>query len=151
MDEDRSTIVLALVAAGILVILVGALLVLRRAGSHPALSAPALNAEEKAYLSQIAVTDARMSAAQNFLGDTVTCLDAKVTNKGGRTVRRVVLELTFADTLNQVVLRETARPVTPATPPLKPGATRSFQVSFDRMPQEWNQGPPTITPVNVNF
>ncbi len=92
-----------------------------------------------------------MSAAENFLGHTVTYLDAQVTNQGTRAVRQIELELVFVDMLNQVVLRETARPVTLRGPALKPGQTRAFQVSFEHMPADWNQAPPTITPKQVQF
>ena len=107
--------------------------------------------EGKAYFPEIVVSDARMSAAQNFLGGTVTYLNAKVTNKGTKTVRRLDLQLEFVDTLNQVVLRETAHAITLRAPPLKPGETRAFRVSFDHMPADWNQAAPTITVKYVGF
>ena len=107
--------------------------------------------EEKAYLQQIVVSDARMSAVQNFLGDTVYSLDVRVKNNGARPVRRLELDLKFVDTLNQVVLRETGRPVTLSTPPLQPGESRAFRVSFDHMPADWNQAPPVITPTSAQF
>jgi hypothetical protein len=97
------------------------------------------------------VSDARMSAAENFLGHTVTYLDAQVTNQGAKAVRQLELELVFVDMLNQVVLRETARPVTLRGPALQPGQTRAFRVSFEHMPADWNQAPPTITPKLVQF
>lgn len=92
-----------------------------------------------------------MSAAENFLGGTVTYLDAWVTNKGPKVVRRLEVELKFVDTLGQVVLRDIARPITVRTPPLKPGETRPFRISFDRMPADWNQAPPAITPRYVEW
>ena len=107
--------------------------------------------EEKAYFTQLEVTDVRMSAAENFLGVSVTYMDARVTNKGTKTVRRLGFDLTFVDTLNQVVLRERARPVTQQTPPLKPGESRAFRVTFEHMPADWNQAPPTIVPAYVQF
>jgi hypothetical protein len=107
--------------------------------------------EEKAYFTQLEVTDVRMSAAENFLGASVTYMDARVTNKGTKTVRRLGFDLTFVDTLNQVVLRERARPVTRRTPPLKPGESRAFRVTFEHMPADWNQAPPTIVPAYVQF
>jgi hypothetical protein len=57
----------------------------------------------------------------------------------------------FADILGQVVLRETARPVNPQTPPLKSGETRAFQVSFEHMPLDWNQAPPRIRVQWITF
>ena len=107
--------------------------------------------EEKAYFRQLEFTDVYMSAAENFLGNSVTYLDARVTNKGTKTVRRLDLDLTFVDMLNQVVLRERAHPVTERTAPLKPGESRSFRISFEHMPADWNQAAPTITPVYLQF
>jgi hypothetical protein len=149
--EKRPTTLYILVAAGVLAVIVaGAILLTRRDTSEKA-TAAALTEEEKAYLAQIAVTDVKMSAAENFLGHTVTYLDAVVINKGSRAVKRIELQLDFYDTLYQVVLRESAHPVTARTPPLKPGETRPFQVTFEHMPMDWNQGPPRITPVAVEF
>jgi hypothetical protein len=78
-------------------------------------------------------------------------LDARVTNKGTRAVRRLDLDLTFVDTLSQVVLREQAHPVTRRTLPLKPGESRAFRVTFEHMPVDWNQAAPTIAPVYLQF
>lgn len=151
MAEERSTLTYVLMAAGALAIIVTALVLLVRIRSGPSSSEARLSEEQKAYLQQIVITDARMSAAENFLGHTVTYLDARVSNTGGKEVRQLELELVFVDTLNQVVLRETARPITLQTRPLEPGQTRSFQVSFEYLPLEWNQAPPAITPKSVQF
>ena len=151
MAEERSTLTYVLMAAGALAIIVIALVLLVRIRSGPSSSEARLSEEQKAYLQQIAITDARMSAAENFLGHTVTYLDALVSNKGGKEVRELELELVFVDTLDRVVLRETARPITLQTDPLEPGQTRSFQVSFEHMPLEWNLAPPAITPKSVQF
>jgi hypothetical protein len=110
-----------------------------------------LTEEQKAYLPLVEFTDVRMSAAENFLGDTVTYLDGRVTNKGKRVVRRIDVELRFVDMLNQVVLLETAHPVTERTTPLKPAEARTFRVTFDHMPADWNQAPPAMTPTCVEF
>ena len=107
--------------------------------------------EQKAYFPQLQISGAQMSAAENFLGASVTYLDAQLTNKGKKTVRRLDLDLTFVDTLNQVVLRERARPVNQRTPPLKPGESRAFRVTFEHMPVDWNQAPPAMAPVYVEF
>jgi flagellar basal body-associated protein FliL len=107
--------------------------------------------EQKAYLPRLEFSDAHMSAAENFLGATVTYLDAKVTNKGGRTLNRLDVDLTFVDTLNQVVLRERVHPVTPRTAPLPPGESRVFHITFEHMPVDWNQAAPAMLPVYVQF
>ena len=147
---NRSFTVWILIAAAAIVALVGGFTLLRPS-PPPAGVHPPLGSEEKAYLSKIVVTDARMSAAQNFIGDTITYLDGRITNQGSKTIRRVELRLEFVDTLDQVVLRDSAHPVTPRMPPLEPGKSRSFRVSFDHMPADWNQAPPRITPISVRF
>ena len=113
--------------------------------------AASLTAEEKGYFSRIEFSDVRMSAADNFLGDTVTYLDARVTNHGDKPLRRLDVQLEFVDMLNQVVLREVAHPVNARTPALAPGQTRDFRVTFEHMPADWNQAPPTLTPVVARF
>jgi hypothetical protein len=142
---NRSVAVWILIAAAAILALVASLALLRRSAPPEGKHLP-LDAEAKAYLSKITVSDARMSAAENFLGDTITYLDAEVTNQGSKTLRDVELRLEFVDTLDQVVLRDSAHPVTLRTPPLEPGKTRTFQVSFDHLPADWNQAPPHITP-----
>ena len=149
--ENKPTTPYILIAAGVLVVLVAGAIFLTRRAPSGALSGPVLSEEQKAYLGQIEVTDAKMSAAENFLGHTVTYLDAVVVNKGSSAVKGVELELVFFDALYQVVLRESAHPVTARTPPLKSGETRPFQVPFEHMPMDWNQGPPRIRPVSVEF
>lgn len=154
-DHGVSTLIIILIVSVVLAGLV-AVFVLQQhhAVSRPASASagrPPLSAEQKAYLASLAVADLRMSAAANFLGDTVTYLDGTVTNKGARLVRRLDVELNFVDTLNQVVLRETAHPLADRATPLQPGESHSFRVTFEHMPAEWNQAPPTARAVYVEF
>jgi hypothetical protein len=112
---------------------------------------PPLSAEARSYLAQIAVSDARMSAAETPFGTTETYLDAQVVNRGSRAVRQLDLRLDFEDTMSQVVLRQVSRPVTEDTAPLRAGQVRNLHITFDHMPAEWNQAPPVFTPVYVEF
>ena len=141
--------IVSIVLAGLIAVLV---LQQHHAVSRQASSAatrPALTADQKAYLASLSFADLRMSAAVNFLGSTVTYLDGTVTNQGTKPVRRLVVELNFVDPFNQVVLRETTHPL--AGHSLQPGETQAFRVTFDHMPAEWNQGPPAVKPVYVEF
>ena len=154
-DHGISTLIIILIVSVVLAGLV-AVLVLQQhhAVSRPASAGagrPALSAEQKAYLASLVFADLRMSAAANFLGDTVTYLDGSVTNKGAKRVRRLDVELNFVDTLNQVVLRETAHPLADRATPLQPGETHAFRVTFEHMPVDWNQAPPTAKAVYVEF
>lgn len=152
-DRGVASYVIILIAGAVLAALAAAIILYwHSTSSRPAPgTGQRLNDEQKVYLPLLEFTDARMSAAENFLGDRVTYLEARVTNRGTRVVRRLVVELKFADMLNQVVLREAARPVTERTPPLQPGETRAFRVPLEHMPADWNQAPPAITPTFVQF
>ena len=125
--KDKQTLRLVLIAGAGLAIVIAALLLYWLGNSRRSGSPTALAEEQRAYLEQIVVSGPRMSAADNFLGHTVTYLDAQITNKGTRLVGEVQLEMEFVDMLGQVVLRETNQPVNPQTPALKPGGTRAFR------------------------
>jgi hypothetical protein len=151
LSTTNIILIVSLVLAGLVAVLV---ILQHHAVSHPASAGagrPALSVEQKAYLPSLVFADLRMSAADNFLGDTVTYLDGSVTNKGAKPVRRLDVELNFVDVLNQVVLRETAHPLADRATPLQPGETHAFRVAFDHMPVDWNQSPPTVKAVYVEF
>ncbi len=149
--RGRSTGSLIALVAVVLGIILGAAVWVMHTRSTRSQPRAALTTEERAYLQYIVISDAKVSAATNFLGDMVTYLDAKVNNTGTKPVRQLDLRVEFSDMLNQVVLRETAHPVTLRTHPLNPGEARAFRATFEKMPAEWNQTPPTLTPVGVRF
>lgn len=107
---------------------------------------------KKNYLQQIEISGAQMMAASNFLGQQVYTLKAKVTNHGQRTVRSLQVRLNFMNIGEQkVVLNTTVKALKRTGPPLKPREIRAFSVSFDHLPDDWNEGPPQIVPVSVSF
>jgi hypothetical protein len=153
-DKGISTLHLIVIVGTAMLVLVAVVVFLwhsRAATELPVAANTIPTEEQKAYFPQLEFADVHMSAAENFLGGSVTYLDARVTNKGTKIVRRLDLDLTFVDMLNQVVLRERVHPVTARTPPLKPGESRAFRVSFEHLPADWNQAAPTIMPVYVQF
>jgi hypothetical protein len=151
-DQGISTLRIILIVGAAMLALLAVVVFFWHSHGATQFSASALPTEEqKTYFRQLEFTDLHMSAAENFLGASVTYLDGRVTNAGTRTVRRLDLDLTFVDTLNQVVLRERVYPVSERTPPLKPGESRPFRVTFEHMPADWNQAAPTVTPVYVQF
>lgn len=151
LPEERSNLKYFIIAAAaVLVLLAIAIVATRhRSGSGPAQAE--LTPEQKNYLANITFSDAKMSAATNFLGQRVIYLDAQISNRGTRAVKQVEVSLEFTDVLGQVILRERAGVFPPASLPLKAGETRAFQLFFDRMPSDWNQAPPRITPLSVQF
>jgi hypothetical protein len=120
-------------------------------GSKPVASYHAMTAAEKAYRSEIEVSNARMSTATNGIGSTLYYLDAQLSNKGAKTVREVDLDLAFVDPFGDVVYRQTEHPIASKTPPLAPGETEPLHIVFEHLPAEWNQGPPKIVVSRVSF
>ncbi len=153
-DHGVSTLIIIIVSLVLAAVVAVLVIQQHHTATRPAAVAaarPPLSAEQKAYLGSLAFADFHMSAEANFLGDTVTYLDGKVTNQGAKLVRSLDVDLNFVDTLNQVVLRETAHPLADRATPLQPGETKAFRVTFEHMPVDWNQAPPTAKAVYVEF
>ena len=54
------------------------------------------------YAANIKFSDLKMSAAENFVGSTVTYLDGTVTNTADQTVTRALVRVSFKDSLGQI-------------------------------------------------
>ena len=154
-DRGVATLLIIFLVAVVLAGLIAVIAARQHAAANRPVVATAARAplqpEARAYLSSLAVSSLHMSAADNFLGHTVTYLDGVLTNSGQRPVRKAELQLDFVDTLNQVVLRETARPLADRTSPLRPGEAYPFRVTFEHLPADWNQAPPAVKPVYLEF
>ncbi len=151
MAEGSTSAKWFLLSAAMLAVVVVVYVWIEHRSAQPVTVHHAMTAAEKNYLSQITVTDAKMSYASNFMGDKLYYLDAQLNNKGPKTVRQLDLRLSFMDPFDEVVLRKTASPVTMKTSPLRGGAARALHLTFENLPAEWNNGPPAIVPTYVSF
>jgi hypothetical protein len=106
---------------------------------------------EQAYAQQIHFLDPKMSRAANFLNQEVTFVFGTVENDGNRNVEQIEIVLEFHDPFNQVVLRDTQRLFLPNVPPLLPGQQRDFQVGYEHLPAQWNNGYPSIRVTGLSF
>ena len=73
----------------------------------------------------------------------------QISNRGIRAVVRLDLQLVFHDVMNREIYRETAQPIHSRTKPLEAGETRDVQTAFEKLPEDRNSGPPTITPIYI--
>ncbi len=113
------------------------------------------------YIASLKLSDFKMSAAENFIGATVSYIDGKITNTGDKTVTRVVVQVNFEDSMGQVAQREDLplrivrsngayeEPVDLKVAPLAPGQTESYRLTFDSISQQWNHQYPDITITDV--
>jgi hypothetical protein len=155
-DHGASTLTIIILIVSVILAALVAVLVLHqhKEAARPAMEValrPPLTAEQTAYLGSFSFADFHMSAANNFLGNTVTYLDGSITNQGAKPVHNLDVELNFLDSLNQVVLREIAHPLANRAAPLRPGETCAFRVTFEHMPVDWNQAAPSAKVVYLEF
>jgi len=115
------------------------------------------------YAGKLQISDVKMSAAENFVGGTVSYLEGKITNTGDKTVTGATLEVTFRNTLGEVVQKEimpvralAAHSVTGtpemfdlATTPLPPGKGIDFRLTFEHISDDWNREYPRLKFVSV--
>ena len=113
------------------------------------------------YAANLKFSDMKMSAAENFIGSTVTYLDGTVTNTGDKTVNHAVVHVSFKDSLGQVVQAEdvplrvlqTSGPYPDAVDlsisPLGPGQSKQFRLTFEHVTADWNHEYPELRVTDV--
>ncbi|MGH9504035.1 MAG: DUF2393 family protein [Terriglobales bacterium] len=153
--EERSSSYLPIVlgvALVVVVVVIGSLLL--RTESKIANAPPA-------YASNIKFSDMKMSAAENFVGSTVTYLDGTVTNTGDKTVGRAVVTVSFKDSLGQIVQAEdvplrilqTSGPYPEAVDlsvaPLAAAQSKPFRLTFEHVTADWNHEYPELRVTDV--
>jgi Protein of unknown function (DUF2393) len=150
-DSSRRIIAIA-VAAVIVIAVVGAFLM---RGQPKGASGP------PPYAANLKLSDFKMSAAENFVGATVSYVDGTVTNSGDKTVTHAVVEVNFKDDIGQTVQREeiplqvlkTSGPYPEAVDfsvlPLGPGQSKPFRLTFESISAQWNRAYPDIQVTDV--
>src|SRR5580692_2427256 len=113
------------------------------------------------YAANIKFSDLKMSAAENFVGATVSYIAGTVTNSGSQTVTHVVVDVTFKDSLGQLAPRETIplRVLRTSGPypeavdlgisPLAPGQSKPFRLTFETISEQWNHEYPALKVTDV--
>lgn len=113
------------------------------------------------YIASLKLSDFKMSAAENFIGATVSYIDGSVTNHGDKTVTHVVVEVVFQDEMGQVAQQEELplqvirtngaypEPVDVSVSPLAAGQMQPFRLTFDHISAQWNRQYPEIRVTDV--
>ena len=122
-------------------------------------------AEVNPYAAKLQLSNPKLSAAENYVGGTVTYLDADVTNTGNQALVGADIKMVFKNTLNQVVQTETmplhvlvenqmgGYPdlVDMSRAPIAPGQTRTVRVTLEHISADWNQSYPAVQLVNLRL
>ena len=153
-EESKSSLLPILLGVVLVVVVVGIAAFLLRTDSkianppHP-------------YAANLKLSDMKMSAAENFIGSTVTYLDGSVTNAGDKTVSHAVVHVSFKDSLGQVAQAEdvplhvlqTTGPYADAVDlslsPLAPGQSQQFRLTFEHVTADWNHEYPELRVTDV--
>jgi hypothetical protein len=150
-DSSRRTILVAVLV--VLAVAVAIALLLREA-PKPASGPPP-------YAANLHLSDFKMSAAENFVGATVSYIDGTITNAGDKTVTHAMVEVVFKDDMGQVVQREnvplralkTGGPYAEAVDfnvsPLASGQNQPFRLTFDSISAQWSHQYPEIRITDV--
>lgn len=152
-ERDSSGRIIAIAVVAVIVVAVGAAFLLR--GQPKGSSGP------PPYATNLKLSDFKMSAAENFVGVTVSYVDGTVTNNGSKTVTHLVVQVNFKDDMEQIAQREeipmqvlkTDGPYPEAVDfsisPLGPGQSKPFRLTFENISAQWNRQYPEIQTTDV--
>jgi len=99
---------------------------------------------EQAYLKNIRIEKIALSRAENFIHQEVTILSGEVVNDGPEKILYLSFTVEFADSMDQIALRETRGVLSAPSATLSPGERRPFEISFDHVPSSWNMQQPYV-------
>lgn len=153
--ERESNWLPVLLGIALVVVVVGVIAFFTRSQPKPA---PAPHP----YVANLKLTDLKMSAAENFVGASVTYLEGTVTNAGDKTVTHAVTRVIFKDDIGQVVGDDSValRVLQPSGPyqdavdlntaPLAPGQSKPFRLTFESISAQWNHAYPDLQVTDVS-
>jgi hypothetical protein len=156
-DQKRNWIPL-LVGLVAVVVAVGAIILFSR---HKTVS----GSEPNPYAENLKLSDIKLSAAENYMGGTVTYLDFRITNTGDKALVGANVYAQFKDTMGQVVQKETiplhvlvenqlaGYPdlVDLSRAPIGPGQTKPVRLTLEHISDQWNQSYPEMALVDLKL
>ncbi len=117
------------------------------------------------YAAKLQLSNPKMSAAENYVGGTVTYLDVTVTNTGDRSLTDAAMKLRFKNSMDEVVQTETiplhvlvqnqmgGYPdlVDLARSPVGPGQSSTVRMTLEHISADWNQNYPEMQLVDLRL
>ncbi len=122
---------------------------------------PKGSANPHPYTANVKLSEIKMSAAQNFVGASVTYVDGTVTNAGDKTVLHAVIHVIFRNSISEVAQAEDIPlrvlqlggpypdTVDLLSAPLQPGQSKPFRLTFEHVSSDWNQNYPELEVTDV--
>jgi hypothetical protein len=153
--EQRETNWTAIAIGVAAVLVVVAVIALMSRGGSKAATAP------HPYAPNLKISNVKMSAAENFVGASVTYIEGTVTNTGDKTVTHAMVHVIFRNSMGQVVgdevmplhVLQATGPyldsVDLSASPLAPGQNKQFRLTFEHISSDWNQQLPELQVTDV--
>jgi hypothetical protein len=140
------------IGALLIVVVIGFLIYSSRKdpGRTPRPQAVMQQAPQDPYAAKLELSGIKMSQAENLLGGRSIYIEGTIKNTGDKTVSGASGEVTFRNSLSEVVQRENhvMRVVLAREPavdiaalsmsPLQPGESKEFQLIFEHVSADWN-------------
>jgi len=155
-DQDKdSNLRPILFGVALVVVIVGAIALLTR-GTPKGTTAP------HPYAANLKLSDLKMSAAENFVGASVTYIDGSISNAGDKTVTHAIVHVAFKNSLGQVAqaddvplhVLQTSGPYPDAVDlnlsPLAPGQGKPFRLTFEHISSDWDHAYPDLQVTDVS-
>ncbi len=156
-DQKRNWIPL-LVGLVAVVVAVGAILLFLRPKSQQ-------GAGPNPYAVQLKLSDIKLSAAENYMGGTVTYLDFNITNTGDQALVGADVHAEFKNTLGEIVQKETlplhvlvenqlaGYPdlVDMSRAPIGPGQTKPVRITLEHISDDWDRSYPALQLVDLKL
>ena len=120
---------------------------------------------QNAYAANLKLSNVKLSAAENYVGGTVTYLDVNITNTGNQTLTGAQMHAVFKNTMGQVVQTESiplhvlvenqmaGYPdlVDLSRSPIGPGQTKTVRMTLDHISADWDNNPPEMQLVGLKI
>ena len=117
-----------------------------------------LEPPQSPYATNLKLSDVKLSAAENYVGGTVTYLDVNVSNTGTQTLTGALMRAVFKNTMGQVVQTETlplhvlvenrmtGNPdlIELSRNPIGPGQTKTVRMTLDHISADWDNNAPEM-------
>ena len=117
------------------------------------------------YAEKLKLSEIKLSAAENYMGGTVTYLDFNITNMGDRALVGAAVKAQFKDSMGQIVQKETiplhvlvenqlaGYPdlVDLSRVPIGPGQTRTVRITLEHISEAWDQSYPAMELVDLKL
>ncbi len=156
-DQKRNWIPLLIGVAAVIVALAAIFLFTRQK--------PQTATQPNPYAEKLKLSDIKLSAAENYMGGTVTYLDFNITNTGDRALVGADARAEFKDSMGQVVQKETiplhvlvenqlaGYPdlVEMSRAPIGPGQTKTVRITLEHISDQWDQSYPQMELVNLKL